>query len=154
MRNRWKCLGVGVEKVVVGAISYNKSGQLHRRGNIHEPKNTGTMKTFLHRRPTIGGKYRQWMSGKNREASCTRREPMAIPAVASGAVAVGAFAIGALSIGALAIGAVAIGRLVIGRLFIKKAKFGTLEIGTLKVGKLEVAESGGLEVGLKESSGE
>lgn len=146
MRNRCKCAGVGTEKVVVGAISYNKSAQPHRRGNIHEPKNTGTMKTFLHRRPTIGGKYRQWMSGKNREAVCTGRKPMAIPAVASGAAAVGAFAIGALSIGALAIGALAIARLVIGRLFVKKAKIETLDIGTLRVGKLEVAERGGGEV--------
>lgn len=143
MRNRCKCAGVGTEKVVVGAISYNKSGQPHRRGNIHEPKNTGTMKTFLHRRPTIGGKYRQWMSGKSREASCSGRKPMAIPAVSSGAAAVGAFAIGALSIGALAIGALAIARLVIGRLFVKKAKIETLDIGTLRVGKLEVTERGG-----------
>jgi hypothetical protein len=80
------------------------------------------MKTFLHRRPTIGGKYRQWMTGKERGASCSRREPMAIPAVASGAAAVGAFAIGALSIGALTLGAVAIARLVIGRLFVKKRR--------------------------------
>jgi hypothetical protein len=101
------------------------------------------MKTFLHRRPTIGGKYRQWMSGKSREASCSGRKPMAIPAVSSGAAAVGAFAIGALSIGALAIGALAIARLVIGRLFVKKAKIETLDIGTLRVGKLEVTERGG-----------
>jgi len=122
-------------------------------GNTNDPKNTPAMKTFLHRHPTIGGKYRQLMSGKNREAVCTGRKPMAIPAVSSGAAAVGAFAIGALSIGALTLGAVAIARLVIGRLFVKKAKIGTLEIGTLKVGKLEVAESSG-EVSATPATGE
>ena len=109
------------------------------------------MKTFLHRRPTIGSKFRHLAKHDLREASATCGPLRTYSALSSGALAIGVTAIGALSIGALTLGAVAIARLAIGRLFIKKAKFGTLEVGTLKVGKLEVVESGGGEAATKET---
>jgi len=112
------------------------------------------MKTFLHRRPTLGGEHHQPSNRELANAASTVGRPLAFPAVSSGAAAIGALAIGALSIGALAIGALAIGRLVIGRLSIKKAKIGTLEVGELKVGKLEVVENAGSGVESKESESE
>jgi len=113
------------------------------------------MKTFLHRRPSLGSEHKHLSSaGQSPELTAVPGRPLAFPAVSSGAAAIGALAIGALSIGALAIGALAIGRLVIGQLSIKKAKIGTLEIGELKVGRLEVAESTGSGAASKESESE
>jgi|GEM_PF-311407 len=109
------------------------------------------MKTFLHRRPSLGSEHKHLSAGQSPEIAALPGRPLAFPAVSSGAAAIGALAIGALSIGALAIGALAIGRLVIGRLSIKKAKIGTLEVGELKVGRLEVVESAGSWAVSKES---
>lgn len=108
------------------------------------------MKTFLHRRPTLGGEHHQPSTGQSPETASVLSRPLALPAVSSGATAIGALAIGALSIGALAIGAFAIGRLVIGRLFVHKSKIDSLEIGELKVGRLEIVESVGSAVESKE----
>lgn len=112
------------------------------------------MKTFLHRRPSLGSEHKHLSAGQSPELTALPGRPLAFPAVSSGAAAIGALAIGALSIGALAIGAVAIGRLVIGRLFIKKARIGTLAVGTLRIGKLEIVESAGSGVASKESESE
>jgi len=112
------------------------------------------MKTFLHRRPTLGSEHKHLSAGQSPELTAVPGRPLAFPAVSSGAAAIGAFAIGALSIGALAIGALAIGRLVIGRLSIKKARIGTLEVGELKVGRLEVVESAGSWAVSKEADSE
>ena len=100
------------------------------------------MKTFLHRRPSLGSEHKHLSSaGQSPELTAVPGRPIAFPAVSSGAAAIGALAIGALSIGALAIGALAIGRLVIKRLFVGKSKIDSLEIGELKIGRLEVVES-------------
>lgn len=101
------------------------------------------MKTFLHRRPEIGGEQHQQLPGAVCQTASVSGKPRAFSAISSGAAAIGALAIGALSIGALALGALAIGRLVIGRLSIRKAKIRTLEVGELKVGRLEVADQVG-----------
>ena len=112
------------------------------------------MKTFLHRRLTIGSEKYPPSHSEADNAVSPIDKPRAFPAISSGAAAIGALAIGALSIGALAIGAVAIGRLVIGRVSIKKARIGKLEVGELKVGRLEVVESGGCGTESKETDGE
>jgi len=112
------------------------------------------MKTFLHRRPTLGSEHKHLSAGQSPELTAEPGRPLAFPAVSSGAAAIGALAIGALSIGALAIGALAIGRLVIKRLFVGKSKIDSLEIGELKVGRLEVLESAGSGVASKESESE
>ena len=125
-----------------------------RNETANDPQNAPAMKTFLHRRPTIGNESNRPSVSEPCEISASCRPLRSFPAVSAGALSIGAAAIGALSIGALAIGAVAIGRLVIGRLFIKKAKIGTLEVGTLRVGKLEVAEIAGRGAESKETDGE
>lgn len=98
------------------------------------------MKTFIHRRPSIGSQVHQPHEQVGIEVADGCPVCKCGGLTASRAMSIGALAIGALSIGALAIGAVAVGRLVIGRLFARKARIDSLDIGSLKIGSLEVAE--------------
>jgi hypothetical protein len=147
MRNRRECAGVEKRKGGDWPNNCSPRSRPRRNGATNDPKNALAMKTFLHRRPTIGSKFRHFAKHELREDLAICGPLRSYSAVSSGALAIGATAIGALSLGALTLGAVAIARLVIGRLFIKKAKFGTLDVGTLRVGKLEVAERVGEETG-------
>ena len=98
------------------------------------------MKTFFHRRPSIGCERHQPAQQIGVEVSEGCPVCKCCGAISNRAISIGALAIGALSIGALAIGAVAVGRLAIGRFFVRRGKIDKLDIGTLKIGSLEIAE--------------
>jgi nitric oxide synthase oxygenase domain/subunit len=105
-----------------------------------QPLNGQVMKTFIHRRPSIGSERHQSPQQIGVEVPVERPEFKAFRAISAQAISVGALAIGALSIGAVAFGTIAVGRMVIGRFFARKGRIDQLEIGCLKIGSLEVSE--------------
>ncbi|HWR01279.1 MAG TPA: hypothetical protein VN371_05400 [Chlorobaculum sp.] len=98
------------------------------------------MKTFIHRRPSIGKERYEPARQIGVEVAEGCPVCKCCGVISKRAISIGALAVGALSMGALAIGAVAFGRLVIGRLLVGKGKIDKLDIGSLKIGSLEVVE--------------